>query len=249
MSARLDRIVRHPLKAIGREDLARADLAPGSGLPGDRRWAVTHERTRDAGPGWAQKANFLRGVSGPALMAVEGGWNEAAGTLTLRHPGQGEVTAAPDTGEGADRLLAWLAPLWPADLPRPTGIARCPSGFTDVPEPWLSLASLASHRAVEGRAGRTLSPHRWRANLWVEGLEPWEELGLAGRHLRVGASVLRVEEPITRCKATHASPETGRRDVDMLGVLETFGHQEFGVYASVVEGGAIAPGAAVEPLR
>ena len=34
----------------------------------------------------------------------------------------------------------------------------------------------------------------------------------------------------------------------MLGVLRTFGHQEFGVYAEVVEGGTIRRGDSVELL-
>jgi uncharacterized protein YcbX len=64
----------------------------------------------------------------------------------------------------------------------------------------------------------------------------------------VGDTVLRVEERITRCKATMANPDTGRRDVDTLAVLRTWDHQDFGVYAAVVEGGTIRPGDAVEVL-
>ncbi|NNJ67832.1 MAG: MOSC domain-containing protein, partial [Boseongicola sp.] len=61
-------------------------------------------------------------------------------------------------------------------------------------------------------------------------------------------AVLQVKEQITRCKATMANPETGQRDVDVLGTLDDLGHQEFGVYAEVVESGNVALNAPVEVL-
>jgi uncharacterized protein len=54
---------------------------------------------------------------------------------------------------------------------------------------------------------------------------------------------LRIEERITRCRATSASPNTGRIDADTLGALEAgFGHQDFGLYATVIAGGQITLG-------
>ncbi|MGI9393180.1 MAG: hypothetical protein ACR2OY_00900 [Boseongicola sp.] len=51
---------------------------------------------------------------------------------------------------------------------------------------------------------------------------------------------------MTRCKATMANPDTGRRDLDTLGLLDDLGHQEFGVYAEVIEGGTLSVGDAVD---
>ena len=53
----------------------------------------------------------------------------------------------------------------------------------------------------------------------------------------------RVTEPIGRCSATHADPETGKRDLDMLALLTGLGQAEnFGVFAEVIEGGDVAQG-------
>ena len=69
------------------------------------------------------------------------------------------------------------------------------------------------------------------------------ECGWVGRTLRIGGATLKVRERITRCKATTVDPETGVSDVDTLGALETgWNHQDFGVYAEVIEGGRIAIG-------
>jgi uncharacterized protein len=246
VTARLAHIVRHPLKAIGREELEAVTLAPGAWLPCDRLWAVAHAGATLDG-GWGVKANFLRGVTEPALMAVTARLDEAEVQLTLDHPDAGTIALHPNDPAEGPRLVDWLARLWPSTLPAPTGIYRAAGAhLTDVPEPWVSINNMSTLRAVEQRAGQPLSRHRWRGNLWIEGLAPWEEFDLVGQRLRIGEAVLEVRERITRCKATMANPETGRRDVDTLAALRTWDHQDFGVYAAVVDGGTIRTGDAVE---
>jgi uncharacterized protein YcbX len=248
VTTRLAHIVRHPLKAIGREELEAVTLTPGAWLPFDRLWAVAHANAQLEG-GWGRKANFLRGVTEPALMAVTAQFEEAEGRLTLDHPAAGRIAIRPDDASDTALLLDWLARLWPADLPAPAGLYRAAEAhLTDVPDPWVSINNHATLRAVAQRAGQPLSIHRWRGNLWVEGLAPWEEFDLVGRTLRIGNATLKVRERITRCKATMANPETGRRDVDTLAALRTWDHQDFGVYAAVTAGGRIRLGDAVEVL-
>jgi hypothetical protein len=241
MTARLTEIWRHPIKAHGREALDRVSLSAGATLPWDRAWAVAHEASRADGGTWTPCAEFTRGAKAPSLMAIEARLDEASGTVTLRHPERPELTFRPDT-EGA-AFLDWVRPLMPEGRAAPVRIVRARErGMTDSPFPSISICNHASHRAVEQRHGRTLSRHRWRGNLWVEGLAPWEEFDLVGRELRVGGAVLRVVERTGRCTATTANPDTGRVDVDTLALLRTWGHEDFAVYAEVVEGGGIAAG-------
>lgn len=248
MTARLAQIWRHPLKALGREELAGVTLTPGQWLPFDRLWAVEHADARP-GEGWRAKANFLRGVTAPALMAVTASLDEATRRLRLSHPDAGGIEFAPDDADDWPAVLDWLGRLWPPDLPAPVRVVTAGTAhLTDTPDPWIAINGLSSHRSVEGRAGHPLAIHRWRGNLWLDGTGPWEEFEWPGREIRVGEAILRVEERITRCKATMANPDTGRRDVDTLAALWTWGHQDFGVYASVVTGGAIRPGDLVEVL-
>lgn len=247
MSLSLTHIWRHPLKAIGREEVAVADLTEGTWLPFDRLWAVAHDAASLEGRGWAKKVNFLRGVTEPGLMAATARLDESGEVLSLEHPEAGTLTFRPDDPNETPAVLDWLARIWPADLPAPTGIYRAADAhLTDVPGAWLSLHCHATHRAVEERLGHDLSLHRWRGNLWVEGAEPWAEFDWVGKRVAVGRAVLEVKERITRCKATMANPETGKRDADTVAALRTWNHQDFGVYAEVVDGGQIASG---DPVR
>lgn len=245
MTAHLAQIRRYPIKAIGREALERVTLTAGGWLPCDRVWAVAHERSKLEGDGWLHKVNFLRGVTDPSLMAAASSYDEAAGIMTVDHPSAGQVAFDPDNDP--EPFLDWVNGIWSADLPAPTALHRAKNvHLTDVPDPWISIASLSSNRALGQRMGQELSPDRWRANLWIDGTAPWEEKEWSGKTLRIGEVTLKVAREITRCKATMANPETGRRDADTLGALADLGHQEFGLYAEVVEGGQIRVGDRVE---
>jgi uncharacterized protein YcbX len=68
------------------------------------------------------------------------------------------------------------------------------------------------------------------------------------REVQIGDAVFHVRERIARCLATTANPDTGERDADTLGVLKSWGHQDFGVYAVVLRGGDIKLGDTVTLL-
>lgn len=243
MSATLSHIFRHPLKAIGRESLDTVAMTPGAWLPWDRLWAIAHDRAKLHGDGWHHKANFLRGVTEPSLMAATCAFDAETGALTLDHPEAGGVTIRPDDRADWPTLSDWLSRVWPADLPAPTHVFRAGSAHqTDAPDPWIAIHNHTTHRAVEQRAGRPMSIHRWRGNLWIEGLAPWQEFEWIDRQITIGTVTFDVVQRITRCKATHANPDTGRRDMETLDVLRTWDHQDFGVFAKVASGGTISLG-------
>jgi uncharacterized protein YcbX len=243
VTAQLAHIVRHPVKSAGFEELPAVTLAAGRAMPWDRHWGVAPAAARlGPVPGWASKMNFLRGWAEPRLMAVSAMLEPEARRLTLTHPDLGAITLWPD--DEPQRLIDWLRPIWPENRPEPAAVVQVAGqAMTDVPEPWIALAGHATNRAVGQRLGRPLSIHRWRANLWLEGLAPWEEFDLVGRAIAIGPVRLKVEERITRCRATAANPQTGRADADTLGALEAgWGHQDFGVYARVLTGGTVRTG-------
>ena len=242
MDAALTEIWRHPIKSLGRETLDRVTLAPDQWVPGDRQWAVTHEKAEINGPGWARCQNFLRCANGPGLMAVTSFFDDKTGTLRLQHPEADPLEIDPFNAAHTPRLLDWLGAIWPPDMPAPTGLHSYAGGLTDNPDPFISINNTASHRAVEERVGKPLSHLRWRGNLWIDGLGPWQEFEWIGKDIRIGAAILRVEERIERCRATMANPETGRRDADTLAALDTWGHRDFGVFGRVLQGSEIASG-------
>jgi uncharacterized protein YcbX len=115
--------------------------------------------------------------------------------------------------------------------------------MTDSAYPSISVLNRASLAALGGRIGRPLAMERFRGNVWLDGLAPFAEFDLVGRDIRLGGARLRVRERITRCKATTVDPATGVSDADTLGALRAgWDHQDFGVYAEVLDGGRVAVG-------
>ncbi len=245
MSGSVTSIWRHPIKSHGRERLDRITMIPGHTMPGDRVWAVAHEASKADGSEWAPCANFSRGAKAPQLMAISA--QLQGDSVTLSHPNRPDLSFEPDVHQ--DTFLDWVKPLMPADRAASARIVRAANrGMTDSDFPSISLCNMSSHRAVEQKLGRDLSIARWRGNIWFDGQPLWNEFDWIGRDIRIGEAVFHVRERITRCLATTANPETGERDADTLGALSSWDHQDFGVYAEVLEGGTIHTGDEVQVL-
>jgi len=241
VSWRLTQIWRHPIKGIGAERLDHVGLKVDRPLPMDRAWAVLEEGG-EAGEGWRPCRNFIRGAKGPSLMAITA--RVEGDTIHLAHPDRPDIAIEPGTEGAAGALLAWLRPIYPEDRRPAAALVRAPDmGMSDAPFASVSILNEASLRALSQKIGQPLDPRRFRGNLWLDGLAPWEEFDLVGKRLRIGDAEFDIVEPIGRCRATESNPETGRRDAATLAALEDgWGHTEFGVYAMVRKGGRVATG-------
>nr|WP_282563339.1 MOSC domain-containing protein [Gymnodinialimonas phycosphaerae] len=235
----LHQIWRYPVKGIGAERLRAIDLAPGMPLPLDRAWAVLEEGG-DASEGWRSCRNFLRGAKGPSLMAVT--CRVDGDVIHFSHPDRPDISVLP--GHDDTALFDWLAPIYPEARPKAVALVKSPpEGMSDAPFASISILNASSLRALGQKLGQPLDERRFRGNLWIDGFAPWEEFDLVGKTLEIGGAHLEIIERITRCRATEANPETGKRDANTLRALEDgWGHQDFGVYAMVRTGGTIKAG-------
>lgn len=238
MNGTVTHLWRYPIKGVGTEALTKVALEQDRPLPLDRAWAVL-ESGRAYEAGWQRCVNFLRGAKAPSLMAVTAETDGA--TLHLRHPELPPLTFTPNQDNEA-RLFEWLAAIYPKDRAAPAKlVASPPEGMADVSFASVSIMNQSSLRALSQKAGADLDMRRFRGNVWVDGLAPWEEFDLIGKTLTIGNAKLEIMEPITRCRATEGNPKTGRRDVDTLKALEQgWGHRDFGVNAIVRRSGEIA---------
>ncbi|WP_458791759.1 MOSC domain-containing protein [Yoonia sp. MH D7] len=243
---------RHPIKSHGRETLAFVDLVAGKTVPWDRHWAVTHADTKfDAThPEWVMCRNFMIGAATPALAGIWAELDTVHARITLRHQALGEISFDPESLADVARFIAWVRPICPVDERQPTAVVKVPDrGITDTNYPSISLMNTASHAAVSDAMGQPLEAERWRGNIWLDGLAPWAEWDWIGRDIAIGGAIMRIREPIKRCKHTTANPITGIRDADTLAALrENWKHQDFGVYAEVIQGGKISLGDTAEVL-
>ncbi|MGR3469268.1 MAG: MOSC domain-containing protein [Shimia sp.] len=234
-------LFRHPIKSHGAEEVRETTLTRGEAMPFDRHWALSEAGADVRDGDWAECRNFSRAAKSPALMAISCTRHDD-GRLTLRHPDRPELTF--DPSHEPEVLRDWAAPLVTEGRPAPDRLIEIGArGMTDSPFPSVSILGLSSLRALSQKVGQTLSPLRFRGNIWLDDTGPWEEFEWVGKRLRIGEATLEVAERIARCRATEANPDTGRRDAATLTALrEGWDHTDFGVYAVVVEGGRVATG-------
>jgi MOSC domain len=123
-------------------------------------------------------------------------------------------------------------------------LVRSRSGhFMDKPDNVLSLINIATVSSLAEQWGVEINPLRFRANIYIDGAQPWEEFEWIGGTLRIGGAAFRVDRRNGRCGATNVNPDTGRRDLDIPGSLRAaFGHKDLGIYLVTAEGGAVEAG-------
>jgi uncharacterized protein YcbX len=119
------------------------------------------------------------------------------------------------------------------------------SNFDDSPVLVVNLASVA---AFGLDAGVRVDHRRFRANLYLDDLEPNIEIGWQGRTLRAGNAELEVVKRCKRCEVITREPDTTEASPDLLRILTERYDTCMGVYCRVVKPGSVAVGDLVGPI-
>jgi uncharacterized protein YcbX len=244
-------LYRYPVKGLTPEPLERVLLAVGESLPFDRAWAIENGPGRfdPDTPRHLSKINFLMLMRDERLATLETKLDDATETLTIYRDGKQVARGQLATPLGRQLIEQFIAAYMKAELRgAPKIVHAAGHSFSDVAAKCVHIVNLASVRELERVSGRPVSPLRFRANLYLEGVAPWAELGWLGKELRIGQARLSVFARTSRCEATNVDPATGARDMAIPAhLLRTWGHQDFGVYAKVVTGGEIGVGTPILP--
>jgi uncharacterized protein YcbX len=246
-------LYRYPVKGLSAERLTEVALTAGEALPFDRAWAIENGAGRfDAdNPKPLPKIHFLMLMRNGRLATLETRFEEASRTLTVLRQGKQVARGGLESRLGRQLLEQFFAAYMKGDLRgAPRIVAAAGHTFSDVPAKWLHIINLASLRELERIAGRRLDPLRFRANVLIDGVAPWQELKWAdggGRTLGLGeAARLQATVRCERCEAINVDLATATRDVSLPAILQrTFGHADFGVYAKVLAGGTVREGDAI----
>ena len=258
MNAQVISISRFVVKGLSPEGLNAVSLKAGRGIENDRRYALALADTAfdEADPHPLPKTKFLMLARQARLIGLDSRYDDSNATLTLDEGGARLASGRLDEAAGREAIAIAIEAFMGDEIGgRPRVVQAQGHRFTDVsvvsPEMMeaVSLINLASVRALEAKLGVVVDPRRFRANLLVDGLEPWAEFNWIDKTVRIGDVTFRGARRIRRCAATEVNPETAERDADPVAELRNlYGHVELGVHAEVVEGGRFAVGDAIELL-
>ncbi len=246
MDATRAALYRYPVKGLSEQLLAEVAVEAGQTIPFDRAYAIENGPGAfdDAAPRHLPKAAFLCLMRDERLATLETAFDTETSSLTLARDGEVQARGALNTAEGRAAIETFIARDMAAQLRgRPRVVSAAGHSFSDVKEKCLHIVNLASVRALEQATGCAVDPMRFRANVLIDGLEPWAELDWVGREIGLGAARGHVFKRTVRCAATNVDPATGVRDGDLPdAIFRAQGHRDFGIYATIVSGGMIRNG-------
>lgn len=238
-SLHIARLTLFPVKGLRGIDVPQARITP-FGLEGDRRYmivgpdgrfhsqrdfpAFTHVAVAAEDGNWVldhPAAGVLRipraGVPGGAPMDVVV-WDD---TVRARHAGA-QASDWLRKAFGEELSLVWM----PDEAQRPADPAWAGDGhrvsFADgFPLLVLGTASVAE---LNTRLTTPIPTDRFRANVLVEGGEPWAEDGW--HTLTSPEATLRLVKPCARCVVITTDQQTGARSKEPTATLATYRRQE-----------------------
>jgi uncharacterized protein YcbX len=218
-------IWRYPVKSMGGERLDSCVITPG-GLESDRRWALVDGTVNRAGK----------------LLTIR--QDEQLMTYNARvKAGNAEVM----TPEGEARLLddELVSGIAQKTARRLTLRDEAGANFDDAPVLVVNMATVA---AFGLEAGLSVDHRRFRANLYLNGLEPEQELRWLGVRIRAGDAQLEVIKRCERCVVITRDPDTTAVTPALLRILADTYETCMGVYCSVVRPGNVGVGDPCGPV-
>jgi uncharacterized protein YcbX len=239
-------LYRYPVKGLSPEALDRVTLEAGGTMPFDRAYAIENGPGRfdPENPRHLPKITFLMLMRDERLATLSTSFDDATETLTVMRAGKQVARGQLTTPLGRKMIEQFFAAYLQTELRGPPKVVCAPGhSFSDVAMKCLHVVNLATVREVERVAGRPIDPLRFRANVYVDGLEPWVERSWTGKQISLGEVRGESVMDTVRCAATNVDPRTGARDMAIPEtLLRTWGHSDLGVYVRIVGGGELAVG-------
>lgn len=227
MPGTIQQLFRYPVKGMRGVPIPHLKITTKAGVVGDRRRAFAKKPDT---AGWNPKGYYYVGMNTPVMVSINP-------SIYVGNRLQQEVQAL--TGHE----------VFPVE-------AGCDYNLTDTNPlhhgPTVSLLNLATVRAFGNWLGRKVDPQRFRMNMLVEGLEPFEELEWVTpfpekRKLIVGRHTFEVFDACERCRAIEANPQTGQRDME-IAALRDFMAEMMPNYTSPQRKNNMVMGVLLKPL-
>ena len=222
-------LYRYPLKGFTPEECETLTVLDEGRIAGDRVLGIRFADTDAPDDAWSKKTGMVALINTPELARLDVKFDEETFRLRISL-GTAVLVDEALNSEGRKRIAAKLAdyvlqldenPLsgHPERIPlRVIGDGVAPK-YHDDESGRVTLHGHGSLQTLSDALGTEVGELRFRSNIAVDGLAPWEEQRWVGRKVRIGSVEFDVVKPKTRCLATHANPKTGERDLPILTTL------------------------------
>ena len=104
----------------------------------------------------------------------------------------------------------------------------------------ISLINIKSIEDFKNKTNQEIETQRFRGNIYVDGIDAWEERNWIGKIIKINNISFKVEKNIPRCVAINLKPNSEDNSLNLLQSLKkTYNHFDMGVYLSALDDGKI----------
>ena len=112
--------------------------------------------------------------------------------------------------------------------------------FDTMPSKTISLINLNSIRDFEKKLSKKIEFQRFRGNIYVDGLNPWDERNLINKTLIINNLKFKVTKEIPRCVATNIRPNSSEINLSIpISLKQFYNHINLGIYLMPLNDGTI----------
>ena len=109
-----------------------------------------------------------------------------------------------------------------------------------MPSKTISLINLNSIKDFEKKLSKKVEFERFRGNIYVDGLNAWDERNLVNKTLVINNVKFKVIKEIPRCSATNIKPNSSEYNLSVPIYLKKFyDHINLGIYLLPLNNGNI----------
>ena len=115
--------------------------------------------------------------------------------------------------------------------------------FDTMPENSVSLINKKSIDDFSKRVSADIEFERFRANIYIDGLDAWAERTWIGKSIKINSVNFVVLDEISRCSATNLKPSTDMVTFNLPNQLKkNYDHINMGLYLVPLQNGVISKG-------
>ena len=260
MSATISSINYCPVKSVSFQSIDKCEIKKNIGIVGDRIFAFTKDLDLDSAQLFEKSPDERKGKwnkvltlkNSPVLNKYNFLYKEDSLTLTFKDK---EILTI-DINELSERqLLSNKIIELENSLEEPIVLIKneeFPFFDTSISNKVnfinsVSLLNIQSINDFKRKTDKKIEIPRFRGNLCIDGIKPWEEREWIGKIIKISNVSFKVEKNIPRCGAINLKPTTDDNSLNLLQSLrKIYNHFEMGIYLTPLDDGKINLGDKLE---
>ena len=249
MNCLISSIHNCPVKTLSFQSIESCDVKKDLGMANDRIFAFSRgveldkANSMEKNPNERKLNNLLTLKNSPVLNKYNFNYN--GNKLSLHHNDKELISISANSFEERSKLSNKLIEL-ESTLAQPIFLLKNSEfPFFDTSHSnkvfnSISLINLSSIKDFEEKISEKIEPQRFRGNIYIEGIEAWEERNWINKIIKINDISFKVETNIPRCVAINLKPKTDDNSLNLLQSLKkSYNHFDMGVYLTALDSGDI----------